>query len=539
MWSLTGAKRAIIVAGCLAAAYTQLTTSPATIRYARSIGANELHIGILGALPTLMLFMQFVSGVVVNHLRFRRRLWFWSAMTHRLLLLPTALGPWLIPGMSSEFWIGMLLVTTALNQALLHFSSPLWLSWMGDYLPHEGLSGYWGSRQFWMQVTAAGSLAAAAFLVLRNDQGIERGYAVLTCVGTLCGVLDLLLFHRIPEPPVTRVPSPRLRQVLAAPFRNKDFRRYIRFMCYWNFAAMAGAPFISLYLMEVVGMDLFRVLLLWTISWVGGAMLSRTLGRWADHYGTRPVLIICVASKSANMLALLLSPQNPDAAFWFLAPFFMLDAAQNAGILIANNGFMIKHSPSENRTMYIAATQALAGVVGGTTSIAAGWIMTRLAGHTWQFGDWTMGHFQMMFAVSIVLRWLALFLVQSVREPNSRATMTLVVDVVESFTWRGMFLSAGLPQQNRRPLDATAVRLESSIHVKSSVQIESSVHADSSVDAESFVHVESSSQVESSVTVEVPAPNFVRTARALAVTGSNSESRKLRTARKRRQSRDA
>ncbi|RLS80158.1 MAG: MFS transporter, partial [Planctomycetota bacterium] len=100
MWSMNGAKRAIIVAGCLAAAYTQLTTSPATIAYIRSLGANELHIGILGALPTLMLFMQFVSAVIVNHLQYRRRLWFWAALTHRLMLLPTAIGPWLIPGMS-------------------------------------------------------------------------------------------------------------------------------------------------------------------------------------------------------------------------------------------------------------------------------------------------------------------------------------------------------------------------------------------------------------------------------------------------------
>lgn len=325
---------------------------------------------------------------------------------------------------------------------------------MGDYLPHEGLSHYWGSRQFWMQTTAAGSLAAAAFLVLRSDLGIEAGYAVLTCVGTLCGVVDLLLFYRIDEPPVTRVPSPKLRQVLGAPFRNKDFRRYIRFMCYWNFAAMAGAPFISMYLLEEVHMDLFRVLLLWTISWVGGAMFSRTLGHWADVYGTRPVLVICVATKSANMLALLLTPHDPDVAFWVLAPFFMLDAAQNAGILIANNGFMIKHSPTENRTMYIAATQALAGIVGGLTSIAAGGIMTVLAGQTWTIGSWTMGHFQMMFASSILLRWFALLLVGSVREPNCHPTMTLVVDVVESFTWRGMFLSPGFPQTDD-PVETT------------------------------------------------------------------------------------
>lgn len=464
MWSLTSAKRAIIIAGCLAAAYTQLTTSPATIRYARSIGANELHIGILSALPTLMLFMQFVSGVVVNHLRYRRRLWFWSALCHRLLLLPTALGPWLMPEMSREFWVVTLLATTALNQALLHFSSPLWLSWMGDYLPHQGLSHYWGSRQFWMQITAAASLAAAAFLVLRSNLSIEVGYAVLTCLGTICGVFDLLLFHRIDEPPVTRVEQPKLRQVLGAPFRNKDFRRYIRFMCYWNFAAMAGAPFISLYLMEDVGMDLFRVLLLWTISWVGGAMFSRTLGRWADRYGTRPVLVICVASKSANMLALLLTPHNPDIAFWVLAPFFMLDAAQNAGILIANNGFMIKYSPSENRTMYIAATQALAGIVGGVTSIAAGWIMTRMSGQTWTMGTWELGPFHLMFASSILLRWVALLLVQSVREPNARPTMTLVVDVVESFSWRGMLLSTGL-DDNQDVVDSSMLPPEGDVPV--------------------------------------------------------------------------
>jgi len=403
-----------------------------------------------------MLFMQFVSGVVVNHLQYRRRLWFWSAMTHRLLLLPTALGPWLFPGFSSEFWVVTLLCTTALNQALLHFSSPLWLSWMGDYLPHEGLSHYWGSRQFWMQITAAGSLAVAAFLVLKSGLNIEAGYAVLTALGTLCGIADLLLFYKIAEPPVVRVPSPRLREVFAAPFRNKNFRRYIRFMCYWNFAAMAGAPFISMYLLEDVGMDLFRVLLLWTISWVGGAMFSRTLGRWADQYGTRPVLVICVASKSANMLALLLTPHDPDIAFWVLAPFFMLDAAQNAGILIANNGFMIKHSPSENRTMYIAATQALAGIVGGVTSITAGWIMTHLAGQTWQIGQWSIGHFQMMFASSIVLRWLALLLVRSVREPNAHPTMTLVIDVVESFTWRSAALPGGVTQVTAVAVTVTA-----------------------------------------------------------------------------------
>ena len=218
----------------------------------------------------------------------------------------------------------------------------------------------------------------------------------MTVVGTVCGVCDLLLFYKVVEPSVQRGPSPRLRDILAEPFRNREFRRYISFMCFWNFAAMTGAPFIVLYLLTEVGMDLFHVMLLTTLSWVGGAMFSRTLGRWADSHGSQPVLVMCVALKSTIMLSLLFVPHSPTIAFWILAPCFMLDAVLNAGILIANNGFMIKNSPTENRTMYIAATQAVAGMVGGVTSILSGWLLKSMdlaSSGTSQDGHWAISNF--------------------------------------------------------------------------------------------------------------------------------------------------
>ncbi len=467
--SLHGAKKTIVVAGCLAAVYTQLTTSPATIAYAKSMGGNEFHIGILGALPTLMLFMQFVSGIIVNHLTSRRRLWFWATLVHRLFLLPTAVGPWLMPGMSGEFWIWTLITTTAANQALLHFSSPLWLSWIGDYLPHKGLSHYWGVRHFWMQITSAISLFAAALLLLKSGLSIEVGYSILICAGTLCGVADLLLFFNIYEPPLVPLASLNVREVFAAPFRNMHFRRYIRFMCYWNFAAMIGSPFISLYLLTDVGVGLFHLMLLSTISWVGGAIFSRDLGKLADVYGTRPVLEFCMAFKSSLMLAILFVPKDPQLAFWFLTPFYMLDAALNVGIVIANEGFMIKHSPTKNRTMYIAATQALSGVVGGITSIGIGWLMMEFSGLTLTINGWTLGVFQMVFLSSFLLRLFALVLIRSVKEPNSCTTMFMVTNVAESLSWQLRSIpDGGFPKNQRisteRPSDSPPNQIPMSTH---------------------------------------------------------------------------
>src|SRR5690606_6980162 len=109
------AQLAIMIAGCLAMVYTQLTMSPATIEFARNFGATGLHIGILGALPTGMLFMQFLAALAANHLKYRRRLWFWVTFAQRLLLLPLALGPWLLPGLSDQFWLWVLIWLTAVN----------------------------------------------------------------------------------------------------------------------------------------------------------------------------------------------------------------------------------------------------------------------------------------------------------------------------------------------------------------------------------------------------------------------------------------
>lgn len=425
-------------------AYTQLTMSPATIEYARSLGANPLHIGILGALPTAMLFMQFVAAVIANHLRYRRPLWLAVSIVQRLIHVPVALGPLVYPDVPGLVWVWSLVVVTAANHAMLHFSTPLWLSWMGDYLPHAGLNRFWGIRHLWMQWAAALSLAASALLLVEGSLAILPAFAVLIGAGAVFGLADLLLFLKIEEPPVQSLPEPRLGTVLLAPFRDRDFRSFISFTCFWHFAAMVGAPFISYYLFAYVGMDIYHVLLLWTFSWVGGAVFSRQLGHLAEEYGHRPVLILCNALKSTNMIALLLVPKDPTVAFWVLVPVFMIDAVLNSGIAIASNGFMLKKSPPENRTMFIAAGTAVAGMVGGVTSVAAGGVL--LATETWslEWGGMTAVNFHLLFAVSLVLRLLSAVLARRISEPESFDTVQVFTELVGVTPLRMLRFPVGL-----------------------------------------------------------------------------------------------
>ncbi len=400
-------------------AFTQLTTSPATVQFARSMGASGFHIGILGALPLGLVCMQLLSAVAARWLARRKPTWMVVSLVQRSIMLPAALGPWLFPQVDPLLWIWTLLALSAMNHGLLHFATPLWLSWMGDYLPHAGLNRFWGLRHSAQQWTAALALLGNALFFFKSGVDVRAAFAAIIAVGVVLGLSDILLFRRIEEPPPEHLPAMGLRDALAGPFRQRNFRGFIFFSCFWNLSAMVGAPFISMYLLEHVGMDLFHVLMLWTIAWVGGAVLAKRLGNLAEQYGQRPVLVLCTAFKSANMIGLLACPADPTIAFYLLTPIFMFDAFLNAGILIANNGFLIKNSPRENRTMFVAAGAGVAGAVGGVASIVAGACLAASDGWSWVAGGTTYVNFHALFAVSLVLRLASAALAMQISEPDS------------------------------------------------------------------------------------------------------------------------
>jgi hypothetical protein len=361
-----------------------------------------------------------------------------------MLYLPVAVGPWLWPGVSDSTWLVWLLLLTAANHGLLQFCSPLWLSWMGDYLPPDGLNRFWGKRQLWMQWAAAASLFVAAVFLLKSGIEIRAAFGIMLGVASLAGLADICLFLFVEEPPVAVVPQPTLRTVFAAPFQDGDFRTFIRFTCFWNFAAMLGAPFISLFLLSYVGMELFQVLMLWTFSWVGGAVFARRLGDWTETFGHRPVLILCTALKSTNMLAFLLTPRDPQIAFWILVPAFMLDAMLNTGIAIASNGFMLKNSPAHNRTMFIAAGTALAGMIGCVTSISSGGLLASAADWTVRWGAATYGNFHLLFALSLVMRLVAIEFARRIRESHASSTPEVVMQLIGTIPFQVLRFPVGL-----------------------------------------------------------------------------------------------
>jgi MFS family permease len=299
-------------------------------------------------------------------------------------------------------------------------------------------------RHLWAQWVAAASLVATAFVFLKSGLPIIPAFAVLMVVAAVVGIADLFFFWGVDEPPVQRHPQPNLLKVLAGPFQDKKFRTFINFNCFWHFASMFGAPFISVFLLEHIGMSLFNVLILWAISWVGGAVLSGWLGTVTEKFGNRPTLLVCTILKSSLMISLIFTPQSPTLAFWLLAPIFMVDALLNAGFAIATNGYLLKQSPRTNRTMFIAAGMAVAGLVGGISAVLAGLVLDYVGEAAIPFAGIMFGGYQLVFAMSLGLRLVAIEFARRIVEPESHSTRKVLTLLVGATPLRIMRFPVGL-----------------------------------------------------------------------------------------------
>jgi MFS family permease len=436
----------ITAAGCLAMVYLELTSATPRTDLLRELKASYQQFGVMEAIPPAMLLLQFVSGMLVHRLRARKPLWIFLLVTERVMAVPFALLPFLFRDLSTDVLIWCMIGCLAIAGASANLGVPLWFSWMSDILPHRTLGEFWARRRRWLQLSAAGTLAASAtFFWFFKDVDIRTTYLVVATVGAVAGVVDILLFLRIPEPRMEPGPMPGLSLVLA-PYRNASFRRFIFFMAYWSFAATFGFAFFRLYMLKQLEMDLWTVQVVFGCHAIGGIFLATTIGRMTDRFGARPVIVLCSFLKSLVVISLFFA----QPGFWglaHLAPMFVLDNVLNTGFFVATNNYMLQHSPRPHRSMYVAAVLATSGLVGAAASFFSGRCLDHFAYMEadpvhWLGVEWT--NFHIIFAISILLRWGAIPVALAIQEPKAEEPGEVLFETIMPAVIRWMSFPMGI-----------------------------------------------------------------------------------------------
>jgi MFS family permease len=356
-------------------AMSTLATGVFLTGYAVALGASNLAIGLLAAVPSAVQFLQFPAAVLVERVRRRRAISVWAASIGRGFLLTAAIASI----MGGAAGVIMLIASVAIWQASAAVAGCAWNSWMRDLVPEASHGRFFGRR-------AAANTAIAMVLALLCGVLIDRwnqfapnhfiiAYLVLFLTSAGFGFLGVWLLSITPDQPMAPTP-PHARAIamLAAPFRDINFRRLIVFLSCWSFAANLAAPFFAVYMLKSLGYPMTKVVVLTTASQLSNLAAVGLWGNLIDRFSNKavlgysaPLFLLCTLAWTFTGL-----PWLTPFTFYLLLGIHVLMGIATAGVALASGNIAMKLSPPGQATSFLAASgvvsascAALAPIIGG------------------------------------------------------------------------------------------------------------------------------------------------------------------------------
>jgi MFS family permease len=433
--------------GIWATLHMVLTTGAFLTGFALMLGANDLHLAIIAAIPMLAQVFQLPGAYLVERSGHRKRITGVGSVLGRTCWLPMALIPWL----GARHGLVLFMALYAISSLLMSASGPAWVAWMSDLVPKRIRGRYFGTRNRILGiVTIAASLSAGFFLDAARDRGLEAaGYMVLQLVAVSGGLLAFLMILRQPEPGYAPEPLPSPAEYLLRPLKHQGFRPVLIFFLYWLLAVGVSAPYFTAHLIKNMQ---------WSFGLIATAGITTSAlsivchpiwGRMVDRYGHRPVLILT----SLGILHLpLYYAFCPYTWHWPVYGNAVLAGVFWSGFNLALFNLLMSASPSQGRPGYVALFAALSGLVNFASSMLGGLLAHRLT--EWQglvFGV-PFSNYQLLFLLSASLRVPGVALALRIHEPTAKSAVVLVrqafIEIDRRIGFGRQFIT--LPAENLR-----------------------------------------------------------------------------------------
>ncbi len=385
--------------GVLGGAMFSLGSGGFMAAYALALGANNLQVGILAALPPVSQVAQLPAVLAVERYRARKAIGLPSWFLAQFMWVPIAAVPFVLdtPG---PLAISAVIVFLALRGLF----TPVWVtaqtSWMRDLVPREMLGRFYSTRMALMTVAVVLVGLGGSFFVswwqgfAPPDRSIFA-YSILMLGGWLIfGLVGpaLVAFSREPLMPQTAESDRSALEIILEPLRDSNFRSLLRFLLFWNFALNLAVPFFAVYMLTRLGFSLPMVIGFTMLSQVSNVLFVRVWGAMADRLGIKTVLSLAASLYLLVIIGWVFTT-NPDRHFLSVPLLVALHAFAGvaaAGVLLTVQTIALKTTPEGRATPYIGVAAVATGLGSGAGPIVGGALADYFTNHLFRVDlSWT------------------------------------------------------------------------------------------------------------------------------------------------------
>lgn len=357
-----------------------LTTGVFLVGIALQLGASNLVIGILGAVPFLANLFQIPALFLIEKYRDRRRMVGIACSISRSFLLLVAVAPFFA---DRNIAIALVVIGMTMRYCVGALSICCWNSWMRDLVPSRLLGRFFSRRLFYVQGTALLLTLSAGFFIdwwqKHLPTQVAYSYSILYLLGFLAGMLSTTMILTIPHPPM---PSPETKaygasfrwSYLKTPFRNRNFRKLMLFLVSWNFAANLAAPFFTVYMLKTLDYDMSFVVGITLMGQIIHVISLRVWGKYSDMYSNKTVMRLCGTLFIFCILGWTFTtfPDKHRYTTLMLIVLHIFMGIANSGVMLTSSNIALKLAPKDKATTYLAVNSIMGSLAAGIAPLIGG-----------------------------------------------------------------------------------------------------------------------------------------------------------------------
>jgi MFS family permease len=415
--------------GILAAIFANITSGVLLVNFLLELGATPVEIGMLSSIPMLVNFLQPLGAFIAD--RTESRHWYVLAIfgPSRLLWSILLLGIAWIGSSSNHQLVTLTLGIIFIANILSALGSSAWFSWMAALVPKQLRGRYFGLRNSAASLTNLLCIPILGFGISAWPGGTIQGFGVMLLCGIVLGIASLVcqFWMQDVNPQVAHTETvPNLQEnknthpQKANLFKDTNFIKLLVYLGLWAFALNVSAPFFNLYMMRDLALDLNTVTLYTSLAAGANLILLVWWGRLADRIGNRPLLLLVGILMAVTPIFWLFAGVD-SVSIWILLPtIHLVTGGSVAAIELCSSNIQMSVAPLDRPSQYFALAAAVAGVCGGLGSAFGGFIAELNI----------IGGLPGLFALSAILRLIALLPLLFVREPQSLPLVNIMKNIL-------------------------------------------------------------------------------------------------------------
>lgn len=447
--------KASTIDGVFAGVFLSITSGVLLTNFLLQLGASPVEIGMLSSIPMVLNLLQPVGAYFADRTTSRHNFCLWIFGVSRVLWLFLVVGIGWVSWSNTDphrlvtWTLGMVLVTNILNA----LGSSSWVSWMAALVPHRLRGRYFGFRNSTGSLTTLLSVPLFGFAVSAWPNGTMQGYGVVLILGIVAGVISMgcqfFMIDVNPQHPQQHVFTRRKTETVSSDqlkenqrdrpkaniLKDANFLIFLLYFGLWTFAVNLSAPFFNLYLLDNLKLDLGQVTLYTSLT-AGATLVMLVLwGKLADRIGNRPLLLLVGILAAVTPLFWLGAGADSISQWVWLPLIHLFSGGTWAAIELCSSNIQMEVAATEHPSTYFAVAGAVAGICGALGTTAGGFLA-----EVNYFGG-----LPGLFALSAVVRLIAILPLVFVREPRSQPALKVIQNLLRFNQKSPLVPAVGIP----------------------------------------------------------------------------------------------